>query len=152
MSPVNKTSNYPNKNKFETPKTKKNINKKINILRRFNYFSPIKEKISNISNSRISSVTNRKVRNDNSGDNLYPKLFIRNELFKNYNKDNENMFHTKIRFYKNKRNKILFERNLSFHNNIKKLPKINKSVSQQSFDKLKLENKKTSNYSQLYLY
>ena len=149
LSPVNKTSNYPNKNKFETPQSKKNINKKINIFRRFNYFSPIKEKISNISNSRISSVTNKRVPNDDSGDNLYPKLCIRNELFKNYNKDNKNKFLTKIRFYKNKKNNILIERNLSFHNKIKNLPKINKSVSQQSFDRLKMENKKAINYSQL---
>ena len=122
LSPVNKTSNYPNNNNFEIPQTKKNIYKKYNVLRRFNYFTPTKEKISNISNSRINSVTNKRVPNDDSGDNFYPKLFIRNEIIKNFKKDNKN------------------------------LPKINKSVSQQSLDKLKMENKKTSSNSQFNLY
>ena len=134
LSPVNKTSNYPNNNKFEMPQTKKNI------------------KISNISNSRINSFTNKRMPNDDSGDNFYPKLFIRNEIIKNFKKDNENKYLTKIGFYKNGKNKFLIERNLSLYNNIKNLPKINKSVSQLNFDKLRMENKKTSSNSQFNLY
>lgn len=152
LSPVNKTSNYPNNNKFEMPQTKKNIYKKINVLRRINYFTPTKEKISNISNSRINSFTNKRMPNDDSGDNFYPKLFIKNEIIKNFKKDNENKYLTKIGFYKNGKNKFLIERNLSLYNNIKNLPKINKSVSQLNFDKLRMENKKTSSNSQFNLY
>jgi hypothetical protein len=152
LSPVNKTSNYPNNNKFEMPQTKKNIYKKINVLRRINYFTPTKEKISNISNSRINSFTNKRMPNDDSGDNFYPKLFIKNEIIKNFKKDNENKYLTKIGFYKNGKNKFLIERNLSLYNNIKNLPKINKSVSQLNFDKLRMENKKTSSSSQFNLY
>ena len=90
--------------------------------------------------------------NDDSGDNFYPKLFIRNEIIKNFRKDNENKYLTKIGFYKNGKNKFLIERNLSLYNNIKNLPKINKSVSQLNFDKLRMENKKTSSSSQFNLY
>jgi hypothetical protein len=151
LSPVNKTSNYPNNNNFEIP-PKKNIYKKNNVLKRFNYFTPTREKISNISNSRINSVTNKKVPNDDSGDNFYPKLFIKNEINKNFKKNKENKFYTKNGFYKIGKNKLLIERNLSSYNNIKNLPKINKSVSQQSLYKLRMENKKTSSRSQFNLF
>ena len=124
------------------------IYKKINVLRRLNYFSPTKEKISNISNSKINSVTNKRTQNDDSSDNFYPKLFIKNEIIKYFKKSNENKFQTKIGFYKTGKNKLLTERNFSFYNNLKNLPKINKSASQQCLDK---SNKKTSDNSQFNL-